>query len=150
MAVAEIMAMLTQPGKKAPTEWPKRGLVFTTNNKTAASGISKAKLRLNAAAAEIAKEGGAEVSDWRLHDLRRTAATGLQNLGVRLEVTEAVLNHISGSKAGIVGIYQRHDWADEKRAALDLWASHVAGLISPKAVGVEAGGERKLVPSAMI
>lgn len=134
MVVAEITAMLTQPGKKAPTEWPKRGIVFTTNNKTAASGISKAKLRLDAAADEIAGEGGAKVTSWRLHDLRRTVATGLQKLGVRLEVTEAVLNHISGSKAGIVGIYQRHDWADEKRAALDLWAGHVAGLVMPKAV----------------
>jgi hypothetical protein len=46
---------------------------------------------------------------WWLHDLRRTLATGLQQLGVRLEITEAVLNHLSGSRAGIVGIYQRHD-----------------------------------------
>jgi hypothetical protein len=51
--------------------------------------------------------------------LRRTVATGLQRLGVRLEVTEAVLNHISGSRGGIAGVYQRHDWAAEKRAALD-------------------------------
>src|SRR6516162_9478843 len=53
------------------------------------------------------------VSRWWLHDLRRTFATGLQRLGVRLEVTEAVLNHLSGSRAGVVGIYQRHDWAEE-------------------------------------
>ena len=46
--------------------------------------------------------------------MRRTVATGLQRLGVRLEVTEAVLNHISGSRAGIAGVYQRHDWAAEK------------------------------------
>jgi hypothetical protein len=49
------------------------------------------------------------VSGWWLHDLRRTLATGLQRLRVRLEVTEAVLNHLSGSRAGVVGIYQRHD-----------------------------------------
>ena len=52
-----------------------------------------------------------------MHDLRRTVATGLQRLGIRLEVTEAVLNHISGTRAGIAGVYQRHDWATEKRAA---------------------------------
>jgi integrase len=137
MAIAEIFGMLTEPGQKPPTDWPKRGLVFTTNNKTAASGISKAKLRLDAAADEIAGEGGVNIPAWRLHDLRRTFATGLQKLGVRMEVTEAVLNHISGSKAGIVGIYQRHDWADEKRAALDLWATHVAALIAPKVVEAE-------------
>jgi integrase len=66
---------------------------------------------------------------WTLHDLRRTLATGLQKLGVRLEVTEAVLNHVSGSRAGIAGVYQRHSWADEKRAALDAWGAHVAALV---------------------
>ena len=50
----------------------------------------------------------------------------MQKLGVKLEVTEAVLNHVSGSRAGIVGIYQRHDWAAEKREALDKWAARVA------------------------
>ena len=56
-------------------------------------------------------------------------ATGLQKLGVRLEVTEAVLNHIAGSRAGIVGIYQKHTWADEKRAALTpAWGARVAAI----------------------
>jgi hypothetical protein len=63
-----------------------------------------------------------------VHDLRRTAATGLQRLGVRLEVTEAVLNHVGGSRAGVVGVYQRFDWAAEKRAALAAWARHVERL----------------------
>lgn len=80
------------------------------------NGWSKAKAALDV------KSG---VTDWRLHDLRRTAATGLQRLGVRLEVTEQVLNHISGSRAGIVGVYQRHDFASEKRAALEAWGAHV-------------------------
>jgi hypothetical protein len=68
-----------------------------------------------------------------VHDLRRTVATGLQRLGVRLEVTEAVLNHISGSRGGIAGVYQRHDWATEKRAALDAWASHVRSVVEDSA-----------------
>jgi hypothetical protein len=58
-----------------------------------------------------------------LHDLRRTVATGLQRLGVRLEVAEAVLNHVSGSRGGIAGVYQRHDWAAEKRRARRLGGS---------------------------
>jgi integrase len=69
------------------------------------------------------------VANWRLHDLRRTMATGLQRLGVRLEVTEQVLNHVSGSRAGIVGVYQRHDFASEKRAALDAWGKHVLAIV---------------------
>jgi integrase len=63
-----------------------------------------------------------------VHDLRRTTATGLQRLGVRLEVTEAVLNHVSGTRAGVVGIYQRHDWSAEKVAALAAWANHIERL----------------------
>lgn len=86
---------------------------------TAFNGWSKAKRRLDVASG---------VSDWRIHDIRRTVATGMQRLGVRLEVTEAILNHTGGSRAGIVGVYQRHTWADEKRAALDAWAAHVMSL----------------------
>jgi len=69
------------------------------------------------------------LNPWTVHDLRRTVATGLQRLGVRLEVTETVLNHISGSRGGIAGVYQRHDWANEKRAALDAWAAHVLAVV---------------------
>jgi len=84
----------------------KLALVFPGERRTPFSGWSKAKSALDTASG---------VSGWWLHDLRRTLATGLQ----RLEVTEAVLNHLSGSRAGVVGIYQRHDWSEEKRAALD-------------------------------
>jgi integrase len=73
--------------------------------------------------------------DMVVHDIRRSVATGLQRFGIRLEVTEALLNHVSGSRAGVVGIYQRHDWHQEKRAALDVWASYIERL----AVGGDAG-----------
>ena len=88
------------------------------------NGFSKAKTALD-------KDFG--VTGWRLHDLRRTMATGLQRLGVRLEVTEQVLNHVSGSRAGIVGVYQRHDFAQEKRAALEAWAAHVIAAVKGRA-----------------
>lgn len=67
---------------------------------------------------------------WRIHDLRRTLATGLQRLGTRFEVVEAVLNHVSGSGSGVAGIYQRHDWAEKKRIALQAWAGHIEGLLN--------------------
>jgi hypothetical protein len=57
----------------------------------------------------------------------------MAGLGVSLPVTEKVLNHISGSFSGIVSVYQKHDFADEKRQALDLWAAHVDSLITGKA-----------------
>ena len=109
----------------------RRGLVFPgEGGKVMFGNWSKSKAGLDAAAG---------VTGWRVHDLRRTVATGLQRLGVRLEVTEAVLNHVSGSRGGIVGIYQRHDWAAEKRMALDGWAAHLIAAMegadaSPKVV----------------
>lgn len=66
---------------------------------------------------------------WRLHDLRRTVATGLQRLGFNLQVIEAVLGHTSGSRSGIVGVYQRHSFDAEKRAALEAWGAHAMGLV---------------------
>lgn len=89
------------------------------------SGFSKAMKRIREA---LEKELGRDVPHWTLHDLRRTMATGLQRLGVRLEVTEAVLNHVAGSRSGIVGVYQRHHFLDEKREALLLWAREVERL----------------------
>lgn len=107
----------------------KADFVITTNGDTPISGYSRAKRRLDKA---IKDAHGKALPGWTFHDVRRTAATGLQRLGVRLEVTEAILGHVSGSRAGIVGVYQRHDWKDEKRAALDAWARHVAAVIGGK------------------
>jgi integrase len=67
---------------------------------------------------------------WTLHDLRRTTASGMAKIGIKLPVIERVLNHTSGSFAGIVGVYQRHDFAAEKRAALQQWADYVDQLVS--------------------
>jgi len=98
------------------------------------SGISKVVERLRKA---IAKDLDRDVETWSLHDLRRTVATGLQRLGIRFEVTEAVLNHVSGSKAGVAGVYQRHDWKEEKRMALDAWGSELVGkVMGKKAINV--------------
>ena len=63
-------------------------------------------------------------------------ATGLQGLGVPLEVTETVLGHVSGSRAGIVGVYQRHTYAAEAREALARWGRHVEGLLSGEGTNV--------------
>jgi len=78
------------------------------------------------------------VTGWTLHDIRRTVASGLQRLGVRLEVTEAVLNHRGSSMAGIVSVYQRHDYAAEKRDALARWADCVDAVVSGKRANVVA------------
>jgi integrase len=74
-------------------------------------------------------DGASGVTNWRIHDLRRTVATGMQRLGVNLQTIEAVLGHTSGSRSGVVGVYQRHSFDAEKRAALEAWGAHLAALI---------------------
>ena len=63
------------------------------------------------------------------HDIRRTFATNMAKLGVRVEVTEKLLNHVSGSLAGIVGVYQRHDFKDEMREAIEKWEAYLLTLL---------------------
>lgn len=116
-AAMEVLDDLAEEGP-----WPKAGLVFSTTGRTPVSGFTKPKKRLDEV---VAAELSTPPEPWRVHDIRRTLATGLQRLGVRFEVTEAVLNHVSGSRGGIAGVYQRYDWAQEKRAALEKWALHV-------------------------
>jgi integrase len=114
--------------KRVLNDWRASGaLVLPGAAGTPFAGWTKAKRALDAAIidARAKRAAAAALAPWTVHDLRRTVATGLQRLGVRFEVTEAVLNHISGSRGGIAGVYQRHDWASEKRAALDAWAAHV-------------------------
>jgi integrase len=129
LAVAELDILAKRHG--TASGWPKSGLVFSTTGNTSVSGYSRAKNRLDKTIDALTeKQDALPPAPWRLHDLRRTLATGLQRLGVRFEVTEAVLNHVSGSKSGVAGIYQRHDWAPEKVAALEAWAVHVAVLMT--------------------
>jgi len=69
-------------------------------------------------------------SDWRLHDLRRTFASGLAAVGVQLPVIERLLNHVSGSFGGIVGVYQRYDYMPEMREAIEHWEQQVTRIVS--------------------
>ena len=130
LATAALDAAAPSGEEGSACKWPSRGFVFTTTGKTPVSGHSGAKERLNVRIVAGEPEGTASdaFQPWRVHDIRRTVATGLQRLGVRFEVTEAVLNHVSGAKSGVAGVYQRHDWKEEKRTALDAWGKHVAAL----------------------
>ena len=111
--------------------------MFTTNGTAPSSGYSKGKRRLDALLPS-------DMPPWRLHDLRRTVASGMARLGINLPVIEKVLNHSSGSFAGIVSVYQKHSFADEKRAALDAWGQHVERL-----VGWQAGEGRPTTPQSV-
>jgi integrase len=102
-------------------------LILSSSRKTPLSGWSKTKDRLDEAMG---------APSWRLHDLRRTAATRMAELGIAPHIIEATLNHISGAKAGVAGTYNRAAYAPEKKAALARWASHIAGLIEGRPANV--------------
>jgi integrase len=109
------------------------GYIFPAANGSGkpASGYSKAKARLDRAIGARRKEAGAGsiVPNWWLHDLRRTAASGMARLGIAPHVIERVLNHITGQLAGVAGIYNRHGYLPEKRHALETWATHLEKVI---------------------
>jgi len=96
--------------------------VLTTNGKAPSSNYSKGKARLDALLPST-------MAGWRLHDIRRSCASGMAKIGIGLPTIERCLNHVSGSFAGIVGVYQRHSFSDEKRHAFERWGAHVADLV---------------------
>jgi integrase len=120
-----------------------RALLFG-ERKGGFSGWSKGKERLDQRIAlGRAKAAGIEepntkalsrfaLKPWRLHDLRRTVVTGMAEIGVQPHVIEAVVNHISGHKAGVAGVYNRATYANEKRQALDRWAEWLAATVEGK------------------
>jgi integrase len=105
-------------------------LVYSTTGRTPVSGFSKVKARIDARMQEIL---GDKFQPWRIHDLRRTAASGMAALGFQPHVIERVLNHVSGAQGGLVSVYQRHEYREERRRAILAWGAHVMGLVSVKA-----------------
>jgi integrase len=95
--------------------------VFTTNGITPASGWSKVKERLD--------DAMGNVPPWVLHDLRRSCATKMSEIGIQPHIVEAVLNHVSGAKSGVAGVYNRHAYLDERAAALQKWASCIQSIV---------------------
>jgi integrase len=113
------------------------GLVFSTTGEAPPSGFSKAKHQLDLRMAELLgskwdeRAGGfvgGKFKPWRVHDLRRTCATGMENLGIDTRVVETALNHVSGTKAGIVGVYQRAQHREAVKAAFEAWGRFIAEL----------------------
>jgi integrase len=106
------------------------GLVFTTTGERPVSGFSKSKRRLDAAMlkakrVELGARRGDGIPGWTLHDLRRTAATGMAKMNFPPHVVDKVLNHVSGTIRGVAAVYNRFAYIDERRAALEAWARHV-------------------------
>ena len=117
------------------------GLVFTTNGRPV-SGFSQGKKRLDAAMLKAKQDElgdkAAPIPHWILHDLRRTAATGMARLNIPPHVVDKVLNHVSGTIRGVAAVYNRFEYLDERRAALDAWGRYVVDLVTPTAANVVA------------
>ena len=95
--------------------FPARG-----NDENTVSGFTRAKLRFDRVSG---------VDGWTFHDLRRTVATGMAEIGVTPHVIERILNHVSGSFAGVAGIYNRFQYLPEMRQALETWAHHIESIV---------------------
>jgi integrase len=119
--------------KSLPRIKTPEGFVFPGPAGKPVSGFAIAKARIDDLVAEA--NGGQRLPHWVVHDLRRTVASGMAKLGIALPVIEKILNHRSGTFSGIIAVYQRHDFADEKRKALDAWASHVNSVVTGRKPG---------------
>ena len=90
-------------------------------------GFSQSKAKLDA---ELNRGAVIKLPPWTIHDLRRTAASGMAGLGTAPHVIEVVLNHRSGVIRGVAAVYNRFNYATEKREALTKWAKHVEQLMA--------------------
>jgi integrase len=92
------------------------------------SGWSRCKERLDERIAKV--NGGKPLPDWTHHDLRRSAATHMAEIGVLPHIVESILNHVSGHKAGVAGTYNRATYEKDKREALIRWAEHLITVVT--------------------
>lgn len=145
--------------KALPRLDPKRGTwrpayVFTTTGKTPVSGFSRAKSAIDKAIVkQLRKDAEATGGDlnavvpperWTLHDCRRTAASGMAEIGIPPHVVEAVLNHKSGTIKGVAAVYNRYSYATEKRHSLDAWARRLAEIVGGEKAPVNVVDRRAL------
>jgi integrase len=100
---------------------PAGALVFSRDGSKPFQEFSRAKRELDALSG---------VQDWRLHDLRRTCVSGMARLGIPPHVADKILNHQSGTISGVAAVYQRHDFLEERKAALERWGAHVAQIVA--------------------
>ncbi|HUX89017.1 MAG TPA: tyrosine-type recombinase/integrase [Chloroflexota bacterium] len=129
----EIIQSLPQVGRQ-----PR--FVLTTNGTHPVSGFSKSKARLDAHILDQLRDNIADarrdtaevgIEPWILHDLRRTAATGMAKLNIAPHVVDRILNHVSGTIRGVAAVYNRHAYIEERTMALDAWGRYLERLVRP-------------------
>jgi integrase len=132
------------------TTLPRTGeIVFSATGRTPVSGYSRAKERLDARMlADLIKQSGnpeAAIAPWILHDLRRTATTGMAKLGIAPHVVDKILNHSAGTIRGVAAVYNRFSYLPEREAALGKWGAQIATLMGPDGGAAQPAPENKIV-----
>ena len=114
---------LSAPALRVLEATPRLGsFVFTRTGQFPFQDFTPSKQRLDSLSG---------VTNWRLHDLRRTVVSGMAQLGVAPHVADRILNHVGGTISGVAAVYQRHEFMAERKQALNVWGEHVA-RIRPK------------------
>jgi integrase len=127
-----LVVHLSAPAIEIIEQLPQIGesdLVFTTNERSPVSGFSKVKSRLDTLMGNP--------SEWVLHDLRRTAASGMARLGIAPHVVDRVLGHTAGTIRGVAAVYNRFEYLSERKAALAAWGRFVERLARPAETKVD-------------
>jgi integrase len=96
-------------------------LFTVTAGATGVDGWSIVKAKLDAAMGDVPQ--------WRLHDLRRSCATGMAEIGIAPHIIEACLNHVSGARASVAGTYNRAAYTAEKKTAFEAWNRHIENIV---------------------
>lgn len=137
--------------QSTPTIKNDNDLIFPSSAGTALSAMSKMKQKLDDKIIELMRmevtasggdPGEIKLKEWRFHDLRRTVAVGLQRLKVPREVIDEVLNHRTGGRTGITGVYQVYRFQAEKLEALSMWDDHLNSVVSAENALVEGANPR--------
>lgn len=119
--------------KALPVIQSKGRYLFTTTGDTPVSGFSRAKSRLDAILAKACDDLGDEtISDWRLHDIRRTMSTNCQRLGIAPEVVDLMQNHVEGAQSGTRSSYQLYKYAPERKKGFARWGNELGGIVAAK------------------
>lgn len=125
--VGDTLEWLRSLKAQATGDW-----LFSTNGKTPLTGTSKPQAAMLSRTSDYAKRDGMDQEPWSAHAIRRTFSTQMSSItdddltpSIPPSVVEALLNHISGMKAGVAGVYNKHAYLKEKRSALVLWNAHL-------------------------
>ena len=136
LAQAQLAAIAPKPGSD---------LFFSTTGTTPVSGWSRLKRRLDRKMAALAKAEGHEggIPAWRVHDIRRSVITGLAELNIRPDVIELMVNHQSGTRAGVAGVYNKAQLLEERRQAFTRWSSTLIGIVEQRPANVTTLSSQK-------